>query len=195
MLTEALHGGLPHVALLVATGFWGLLRVHNLRWLRIGSFVMPSLLLVGDSTVFVVIDKPKLRRLLGRRSYVGVDAGLVTFAELFATPRRPWSSSAPTHSLNKSSSVCVASLALQPTPRVALRFARCRPAVLLGCTEHGLHRHPLFPQPLGLRTGVGHLHPEVGAASVHLRLGAAGLPAIANLLTAFGATPCSVASR
>lgn len=85
MVTVALQWNLPHVALLIATGFMGLLHVHELRWLRFGSFVTPSLMLVDDCTMFVVIEKPKMRRLGARRSYVRVDdPGLVAFAERFA---------------------------------------------------------------------------------------------------------------
>lgn len=90
MITVALNWNLPHVALLIATGFMGLLRVHELRWLRFGSFVTPSLILVDDCTVLVIIEKPTMRRLGARRSYVRVDdPGLVMFAERFATAFPP----------------------------------------------------------------------------------------------------------
>lgn len=85
MVTVALRWDLPHVALLLATGFVGLLRVHELRWLRFGSFVTPRRMMADDAVMFVVIDKPKMRRLGARRSYVRIDdPGLIAFAEGFA---------------------------------------------------------------------------------------------------------------
>ena len=81
---------MPHVALLLITGFVGLLRVHELRWLRFGSFLTPRILMSDDPVMFVVIDKPKMRRLAARRAYARIDdPGLIQFAEAYATGCSP----------------------------------------------------------------------------------------------------------
>lgn len=82
MITVALSWHLPHVALLIATGFMGLLRVHELRWLRFGSVVTPSLMLVDDCSMFAIIEKPKMCVRID-------DPGLVALAERFATAFPP----------------------------------------------------------------------------------------------------------
>ena len=48
MITVALRWGLSNVALLLVTGFLGFLRVHELRWLRFGSFLTPGRLMFDD---------------------------------------------------------------------------------------------------------------------------------------------------
>ena len=73
MMSVALAWNMPHVALLLAAGFMGLLRVHELRWLRFGSFMSPRRLLNDDSVMFIIIEKPKMRRMTARRSYVRID--------------------------------------------------------------------------------------------------------------------------
>ena len=85
MLTVALRWQMPNVALLLACGFLGLLRVHELRMLRCGSFLTPSRLLSDDPVVFIVIDRPKMRRLGARRAYTRIDdPAIVALAEAFA---------------------------------------------------------------------------------------------------------------
>ena len=82
MITVALRWQLPHVALLLATGFVGLLRVHELRWLRFGSFLTPSRLLADGGPMFVVIEKPKMWRIAARRAYTRIgDPAVVALAE------------------------------------------------------------------------------------------------------------------
>ena len=82
MVTVACEWGMPNVALLIAVGFMGLLRVHELRWLRYESFATPQRMFTLDATMFVTIQKPKMRRLTARRSYVRVDdPGVISFAE------------------------------------------------------------------------------------------------------------------
>ena len=84
MVTVACEWGMPQVGLLIAVGFMGLLRVHELRWLRFGSFVTPRRMFSLDSVMFVTIEKPKMRRLGARRSYVRIDdPGIIAFAEAF----------------------------------------------------------------------------------------------------------------
>ena len=88
MVTVALSWGFPHVALLLLSGFTGLLRVHELRWLRLGSFMTPRRLMHDDQAMFVVIEKPKMRRLAARRSYVRIDdAGIIEFADAVVAGR------------------------------------------------------------------------------------------------------------
>ena len=78
MVTVALRWNLPNVALLITCGFLGLLRVHELRWLRFGSLLTPRRLLSDDEVLFIVIEKPKMRRLAARRAYTRIeDAGIV----------------------------------------------------------------------------------------------------------------------
>ena len=82
MVTVACEWSMPNVALLLAIGFVGLLRVHELRWLRFDSLVTPARMFTADATMFVTIERPKMRRLGARRSYVRVDdPGIISFAE------------------------------------------------------------------------------------------------------------------
>ena len=82
MVAVAMSWGFPHVALLLLTSFSGLLRVHELRWLRMGSFMTPRRLMHDDGVMYVIIEKPKMRRLAARRSYVRIDdVGIIQFAE------------------------------------------------------------------------------------------------------------------
>ena len=82
MVTVAVRWNLPNVALLIASGFLGLLRVHELRSLRFGSFLTPQRVLSDDRVLFSVIDKPKMCRLTARRACTRIDdAGVVDFAE------------------------------------------------------------------------------------------------------------------
>ena len=90
MMTVALRWNPPNVALLIASGFLGLLRVHELRWLRFGSFLTPAQFLSDDPVLFIVIEKPKMRRLGARRAYTRIDdAAIVQFAECYATQFPP----------------------------------------------------------------------------------------------------------
>lgn len=90
IVTVALHWNVPRVALLIPAGFMGLLHVYELRWLRFGSFVTASPIIVDVCSMFVVVEKPKMRRLGDRHSYMRVDdPWLVAFAERFATAFPP----------------------------------------------------------------------------------------------------------
>ena len=51
----ALQWDWPHIALLLATGFCGMLRVHELRALTFGDYLTPSALMGRRPTVYVTI--------------------------------------------------------------------------------------------------------------------------------------------
>ena len=82
MVSLALQWNWPHIALLLATGFCGMLRVHELRDLTFGDYLTPSALLRGGCTVYVTIGRPKMRRIAARRGYARLDEpGLADFVE------------------------------------------------------------------------------------------------------------------
>ena len=82
LLGLALQWQWPHVALLLATGFCGMLRVHELRGLTFGDFVTPTALMSSAPTVYVTIQRPKMRRVTARRGYARLDEpGLTEFIE------------------------------------------------------------------------------------------------------------------
>ena len=82
LLSLALQWDWPHIALLLATGFCGMLRVHELRALTFGDYLTPSALLRRGHTVYVTIARPKMRRVTARRGYARLDEpGLTDFIE------------------------------------------------------------------------------------------------------------------
>ena len=83
MLATALSWRWYDVALLLGIGFLGLLRVHELRGLCAMDVLTPQRLLSdAGSPAFVVIGKPKMRRVTARRTYVRIDdGGFIDFME------------------------------------------------------------------------------------------------------------------
>ena len=82
LLSVALMWRWDHIALLLSTGFLGLLRVGELQHLTFGCFLTPSRLLLGGHTTYITIGKPKMRRVTARRSYTRIDQpGYTDFVE------------------------------------------------------------------------------------------------------------------
>ncbi len=82
ILTLSLAWGWYDVAVLFGAAFLGLLRPLELRTLTAADLLTPARLLASGGPMFVVIQKPKTRRLGPRRSYVRIDEpGFVDLAD------------------------------------------------------------------------------------------------------------------
>ena len=84
MLSVALLWGLDHLAVLIGTGFLGLLRPHEIRSLRFVDFQTPSKLMSSAPCAYITIRAPKMRRITARRSYTRVDdPAFVSFLDAY----------------------------------------------------------------------------------------------------------------
>ena len=73
LLSLALLWGWHDMAVLLGTGFLGMLRPHELRGLRARDFLTPRRLLSDFPAMYVVISAPKMRKLTARRAYTRID--------------------------------------------------------------------------------------------------------------------------
>ena len=84
ILTLCLAWGWYDIAVLFGAGFLGLLRPHEMLSLSPAELLTPSRMLASLGPMFVIIRRPKMRRLTAKRSYVRIDEpGFIDFVDAF----------------------------------------------------------------------------------------------------------------
>ena len=150
------------MALILGTGFLGLLRVYEFRALRACDFLTPTRLLATGGPMFVTIRLPKMRRLTARRAYTWIDdQGFIAYVEAVIARLPPEAPIFPGSyaQLRTIFNMLCGRLGVPAGRSGALSLGSLRPG---GATYAPPHRQPgtsQVPGSVGQCPDAGNLHP------------------------------------